>query len=713
MRDKFKSLLNYSFYLLTFFAFVFSFFIIIYFSQNLSSKNSNCKNTFSQTSLSLKLNSQDLTIQDSQENFVVGEKQSPVIDFSKVKTSYEYTGEPLTLDTSGIVWIEGYEGQIITTDILFTDVGNYIVQLVIPESENYLGLTKEIEVEVYAKSIDVSKYSWNYVSPFNYNGEYQTIKLKDYDSVLEPIYSGNTYKDAGSYVATVSFNLKDTQNYKIVGQTTPIVWQISKRKVNIPTVLNNLTSFTYDGEIQSLTFKDFDYNQTDYILKNNEQINAGNYVSTIELRDNKNTTWFDGSVEKLEFAWKIEKQKIAVPQVETVLVYNGKTQTLQIEESPLYIIVSNEALEIGEHSAVLILNDPLNYEWENGGVGSAYELKWSITQLEEYEPVPVMSIVILLSFVVVVALILTLQLTTIRKKRVSLTVKSKTNAFKPKVIEQNSKDDKLILESLIKEYGSFEIKDEDYDREFLLQNLSQRNLSQQTLKDIKDENLDKEFVGKIYIEDVDINETQSVKTKKRGRPRKIVNESIVVLPKKRGRPKKEKSSEEINKVPGRRGRPRKVVDLNVISNVPKKRGRPKKNVSETEIIVKIPSKRGRPKKIVEENKIEKVPAKRGRPKKNIEKQNIETEGIVTQPKKRGRPKKVEVKEDVNISEKSDSPKLNNTNKNNIKKGTPKRLGKNLDKVSNEVNTFVKVDAPRKIINKEKVKKTLKKSNEKK
>lgn len=344
------------------------------------------------------------------------EKAVPVVDMSKVKTEYVYNGEIQSFDNSSII-INNNEQVVVSSVENFQDVGSYIVKLQINESANYQALAlSDLTINMLKKSIDVSNFAWKETGTLYYEQNVvHTVSLLTSSAYVKPIYSG-TYSasDAGTYIASVFYELYDSKNYEIVGKTQDLVWTINKRVVNTPSVLLQ-EEYIYDGTEKVINFTNS--NSSYFTILGNRATNAGVYIATIKLNDTTNTIWSNGNSNPVEYYWQINKASVQVPSLSTRIRYTGDVVSLDIEENELYLVSNNSGVMPGDYTAILMLKDPYNYKWE-GNDSSYIEINWSIGgSVEEGDPVPILAIVISVIVLVVITIFITLQFTVVKKRK--------------------------------------------------------------------------------------------------------------------------------------------------------------------------------------------------------------------------------------------------------------------------------------------------------
>lgn len=342
------------------------------------------------------------------------EKATPEFDFSSVKTEYEYTGTLQTFDTSSI-GINNSEQTLIASVSNFQNVGRYEVMLQVEESDNYKAYVLDnLEVEIVKRKIDVSELSWGGTTSFTFEkGRVREVVLRDVPAQVVANYENNSNTDAGVYVASVSFSLRDENNYELVGSVPNLVWEIRKRAISKPQVTSN-TEFVYDGNPKTITInQNVDY----YSISGNTSIGAGEYIAKVSLVDPANTMWTDSTNTPIEYTWTILKQVVAIPDFSTQVEYTGESVGLNIENSELYTVYGASGTSLGEYTAILVINDSDNYMWENTE-NLLIEVNWEIVgTLQEDNTSPITAIIIGIVVILVLGIVVTLQFTVVRKKR--------------------------------------------------------------------------------------------------------------------------------------------------------------------------------------------------------------------------------------------------------------------------------------------------------
>ena len=263
-----------------------------------------------------------------------------------------------------------------------TNAGNYTAIISLKDSKNYIwddGTTTPIE------------YSWS-ISPkpliipqilgessFIYTGSQQNINFDSFDSSTMTI-SGNSAINVGNYTATIA--LKDKSNFIWSNETTTNIvysWNISKKALPIPQIIGN-NLFSYDGNTHGLNFDSFD--SSTMTISGNSETEAGNYTTTISLKDTQNYMWSNNSIAPLKYNWEISsKITIAIPKIkQQLLTYNGNEQTVEFsgfDESIMTKTGTHTSKNSGTYIASFELKDE-NATWSDGSTKVSFE--WTIQQ---------------------------------------------------------------------------------------------------------------------------------------------------------------------------------------------------------------------------------------------------------------------------------------------------------------------------------------------
>ncbi len=275
------------------------------------------------------------------------------------------------------------------------DSGEYTVKA----TDTVTGEVREATVSVTIAQQDVTvDLAWDYEAPFTYNGEMQTVALKDgwtADETLftEPVYAENSMKDAGSYNATVTVALKDDANYKLVGEAqSTLEWKIEKFVIElsplkylsspVPEVWENYTkSFVFNAAAQKVRVEVVGTLPDGNVVTNltDEQTDAGAYTLTPVIGEafTKNYAF----KEEYTFSWTIDQFVIkleglvdAEGKAVAPFDYTGDEITVDVKianeadlpenREDVLKVEGNTATDAGDYTVEVTLLDADNYKLE-------------------------------------------------------------------------------------------------------------------------------------------------------------------------------------------------------------------------------------------------------------------------------------------------------------------------------------------------------------
>ena len=338
-------------------------------------------------------------------------------DFTNFKTIYEYTGSSIPIDKTKIS-IGNSEQSIYLNMDSVSMVGTYNLLVSTNETNNYLAASTNITIEVTKKKIDVSNFVWKKFSSggyfCTYDGSEKSVSLSTSSQYVLPYYSGEfRATNVGKYIAKVSFVPVNNELYEVVGETANLVWEIVKAKQNIP-VLAGTNTFVYNGYTHTLVFSILE--NSNFYIEGNTATKAGEYQARIVLRDPNNFEWVDGTTNFKSQSWKIEKARLTTPFYGKNVLYTGKDVSVGVASNNLYYIVGGSAKDVGTHTTYLVLKDSENYSWADSS-SPILSINWAIVGKENYQNVPVVTLVFVVLAMAFVAIGGTLRFTHIRKKR--------------------------------------------------------------------------------------------------------------------------------------------------------------------------------------------------------------------------------------------------------------------------------------------------------
>ncbi len=259
----------------------------------------------------------------------------------------------------GYKWVDSEE-----TVLEYAGESTFAVEY-IPE-----GWTKDpllIEMTVIVSKIGIEPPVVD-LTEFIYNGKEQTFKIIENDIYKVSNPEELTKTDAGIYYIYVI--LRNKANYEWSDGTTDAKmyrFTINKASVKIPEA--GESKFVYTGD--ELIYK-IEENPL-YTISDNVQTYKGNYEAKVSLNDVSNYIWEDGTTEPKYYPFMITLPMVDIPEADpTEFVYNGKEQTYNIKENPLYEITGNAGTDVGWYYVYVSLKDKNNYVWSDGTTSDKY-----------------------------------------------------------------------------------------------------------------------------------------------------------------------------------------------------------------------------------------------------------------------------------------------------------------------------------------------------
>ena len=135
-------------------------------------------------------------------------------------------------------------------------VGNKTFEIIYSHDEvNYNVNNLTLNVEIKKTVVDLSSASWSYTGPFSYTETPHTVTLNNCDVRVKPIYQNNTYTNAGSYTASVTFDY-DEESYDLINLPNSLDWIINKADLNIEILTFNDKEVYYTGQYQQLLIEE-------------------------------------------------------------------------------------------------------------------------------------------------------------------------------------------------------------------------------------------------------------------------------------------------------------------------------------------------------------------------------------------------------------------------------------------------------------------------
>lgn len=250
-----------------------------------------------------------------------------------------------------------------------TKAGEYTatVKLIPVYQNNYKAPEFEpLTWKIERANVDVSDAVWTDCSGFRYDGEPKSIVIENLPEPLEAEYEGNEAVDAGQYVATANFTVKDERNYIAPGPIKQS-WSIQKGDVDVSAMhWEEERTFDYDGEPKRLLLADV----PEGVLINyqgNEATEAGQYMASAVLEHTDTKNYNDPTIDPVP--WEITRAELDVSGISWVsaerLVYDGNIKVVGLTGLPDDVTVeyeNNTATEAGTyHASAVLSTDSKNY----------------------------------------------------------------------------------------------------------------------------------------------------------------------------------------------------------------------------------------------------------------------------------------------------------------------------------------------------------------
>ncbi|MDE6667281.1 MAG: hypothetical protein K2K38_02900 [Clostridia bacterium] len=218
--------------------------------------------------------------------------------------------------------------------------------------------TATLTITVSKATYNMSNVSWNYSSPFTYDGTEKTVTLQNLPTGVTANYSNNKKTNADSYVASVSSWNYDTANYNAPSFSTTCSWKINKATYSMTNVRWNYTSaFTYDGNVKTVSLSNLPTGVTAN-YSNNSKTDADTYIASVSSW-NYDTTNYNEPVFTTTCTWTINKATYSMSNVSWnysgPFTYDGTEKTVALQNLPTGVTVktysNNAKTEAGDYTA--------------------------------------------------------------------------------------------------------------------------------------------------------------------------------------------------------------------------------------------------------------------------------------------------------------------------------------------------------------------------
>ena len=196
-------------------------------------------------------------------------------------------------------------------------------------------VSNTVKLSIKRANIDTSGVRWAEEDDMTYDGSVKRVWLEGLPEGVVPSYSGNEATEAGTYVASISFDF-DQDNFNEPLIVREHEWTIRKASYDMSQARWDYdTAFVYDGKRHGVEIKGLPRGvRPSY--EGNSAANAGVYTATARLIcDDKN---YERPQEMAPCVWEIKKVEIDASKLEwsdhSDFVYDGTPKQVAITNLP-------------------------------------------------------------------------------------------------------------------------------------------------------------------------------------------------------------------------------------------------------------------------------------------------------------------------------------------------------------------------------------------
>ena len=280
--------------------------------------------------------------------------------------------------TFGSAEIAYYDGET-KLNSMPTNAGAYKAVFTVKRTENYTGLSSEVEFIIEKASVN---------KPSTLASKVYTGEILKADVVENELYTitNDGGVDVGNY--DVEYALTDKNNYKWANSDSEDIlykfeitiadneWKVEPYIQDL-VYGNNVVISEYESKFGLLTDVTVVFegiNGTEY-NSNDNPINAGAYKAIFTIQATKNYKLLEK-----EITFEIEKASVTIPTTPASKVYTGEALKADVEESEIYTITNDGGENVGSYDVKYTLKDSDNYKWSDERGGVERTVKFSITQ---------------------------------------------------------------------------------------------------------------------------------------------------------------------------------------------------------------------------------------------------------------------------------------------------------------------------------------------
>lgn len=215
------------------------------------------------------------------------------------------------------------------------------------------------------------------IGTLTYNGNSQSVTVKNFDAKYHVLGSETAKVDAGTYTATITPRVGCVWN-DMTKTAKTVSWTIQPKTLAIPYA--DVTAFEYDGAAKTLQVKNYD----PATMTQNGTVStaeAGEYSVKYILKSKSNYKWADNSVTDKVIEWNVGSKELPKPSCATTqFTYSGDRKTitvLNVDTNYMTETGTKSEVNAGEYQVVYHLTNTLRAKWADGSVEDVV-ITWKI-----------------------------------------------------------------------------------------------------------------------------------------------------------------------------------------------------------------------------------------------------------------------------------------------------------------------------------------------
>ncbi len=289
------------------------------------------------------------------------------------KDSWVYGEDPATVTaaaTFGEVQITYVDANGVESAQMPTDTGSYTAKFVVEGTDDYNGLTYEIEFTIKKKAIEIPTLD---VASVTYDGTAHTANVEESEYYTVDLSRATGVVNAGNYAVTLTLknaNYKWSDGVETLERT--LTFKVEKSTFNAWTNEPSVTNWTYgDAQVNASASAKFGEVKITYVIGGEEMealpesLNAGAYTVNFTVDETNNYVGMSVSL-----TLNVAKKAVELPTLDVAsAVYDGAKHAASVPANDLYEVTQNNGgVNVDEYDVVLTLTAPNNYYWAGQGV---------------------------------------------------------------------------------------------------------------------------------------------------------------------------------------------------------------------------------------------------------------------------------------------------------------------------------------------------------